>query len=145
MIRKTAIILTCVLLSAGIESRTTANEITGISPIGVWDLTGVDSDNTRWIATVVIRRGKDARLHGHIDWLADDGTGGREYVDISFSADSRIVRLTGTKIVFSTTIARGSYVAKMSVDGASLAGSWSSGFDDAVPGNWSATRIELQP
>jgi hypothetical protein len=115
-----------------------------VSPIGVWDLKGLDDANTEWVATVVLTTAKDGALTGHIDWLGSNGHCGREYVTASFNRKTGALKMRGTKVVFSDHVVRASYLAELSPDGSHLAnGKWSDE-DPNIPGTWSATRIVLR-
>jgi len=115
------------------------------SPLGVWDLKGLDSANTEWIATVVLTQAMDGARGGYIDWLGDNGHSGREYITASFNGKTRLLKMIGTQVVFSKYIVRANYSAELSPDGLHLInGSWSDE-DPAIPGTWSAIRIACEP
>ena len=135
-----------IALVAILSSNATAQsgQILDSGPIGAWDLTGYDEENTRWIGTAVLTRVSGETLTGHIDWLGSNGHCGREYVTGSYDPMIRILKMSGTRTEFSDRIVRGNYIAELSPDGSRLVnGRWSS-IDPAIPGGWSGKRITFE-
>jgi hypothetical protein len=112
------------------------------TPVGVWDVRGVDAQNTEWIGTMVLLEGKKGGLVGHIDWSGSNGCGGREYVDGSFDGKSRVLDMAGTKLEHARKIVLGKYKCELSEDGERLKGRW--GGEDVIAAGWIARRIELR-
>jgi hypothetical protein len=124
-----------------IVAQTYGNQNTAL--VGVWDLKGTDTANTKFIATMVLTNGKAGILKGHIDWLGSNGSCGREHVTGSYDAKSKVLKIIGIRIEFSDRIIRGTYRAELSQDGSVLEkGKWSA--TGGVPGQWSARRINLR-
>lgn len=112
--------------------------------IGVWDLSGVDEKDTKWIATVVLTKSEDGGLKGHIDWIGSNGSCGRELVVGNFDSESRVLTMNGKKVEFANRIVACGYRAELSKDHLSLEnGKWANG-TVAIPGSWSAKRIQLR-
>jgi tetratricopeptide (TPR) repeat protein len=113
-----------------------------IAPVGVWDITGVDDQNTTWIATLVLTADADHRLAGHIDWIGSNGHCGREFVTGKFDFRSRLLEMTGTDVKHAEFVAPARYRCRFSKDGARLEkGQWLG--ETIIPGEWHATRIHL--
>jgi len=130
---------------AGSFSPTAAESGENYQPavVGVWDLGGVDESNTRWIATLVLTQGKDNSLQGHIDWISNKGSCGRERVTSTYDPELRILKMVGIKVEFSDNVVRCTYRAHLSRDGSQLEnGKWSDN-DLTIPGTWNAKRIKL--
>ncbi len=114
------------------------------SPIGAWNLAGVDEASNNWIATVVLFHNINNVIVGYADWSADTGFGGREFLTATYNETNRILKFHGIKLKYPDGIVRGSYRATLSLDGNKLLnGKWSD-FDPTIPGKWVANRIQLK-
>lgn len=111
-------------------------------PAGTWEIKGADTGGIKWKGTLVLKKGEDGVLSGHIDWSGSDGASGREHVRATFDPKTRILKLEGTKLERAEgAIDLGRYTAEMSEDGSRLEkGKWS---DDGPPGRWTAKRSDV--
>src|SRR6202021_502771 len=119
-----ALAVSGVILTADVRSGATTAEQMKPSPVGVWDVRGKDSGNTRWIGTLVLTTGDLGTLVGHVDWFGSegdfDGASGREYVSATFDPKTRILKLMGTKLEYPRKITLGTYRAELTEDGLRL-------------------------
>ena len=141
---RSAILATVLLAFASTHAMAQSQQCQRVSPVGVWDLEGIDAADTKWIATVVLTKADGKGFAGHIDWLGSNGSCGREYVTASIDRNTRTLKMTGVKVVFSDNIVPANYTAELAPDGLHLAnGKWSNE-GVAIPGTWSARRIALR-
>lgn len=119
------------------------------SPIGAWDVRGTDSDGTKWLGTLILTKGPEGTLVGHIAWSGSggrwDGSTGREYVSATYDAVKRTLTLKGEKIYYGKGIALGSYQAVLTEDGTALEKGTFGGVvpGTGIPGEWHAKRIHF--
>jgi hypothetical protein len=119
------------------------------NPSGTWIVDGIDKTFTRWEAKLVLmpRDGEEyppKNFKGYFDWKGSNSTGGREFILASFDYDTNILKIKGTELQsadnnIKTTI----YTAFMSEFDFLKDGVW--GSCGAVPGEWSARKINDQP
>jgi hypothetical protein len=113
------------------------------TPVGVWNIKGVDDRGRTWIGTAVLIAGSQGTLRGHIDWLASNGSCGREHVVGRFDSTTRALQFTGRQTEYAVNLVPSNYLAYLSNDGLQLQnGRWGSGAR-VVPGGWSARRIDF--
>jgi hypothetical protein len=126
-----------------------SDQETQTSPIGAWDVRGTDSDGTNWLGTLVLYKGPDGALVGHIAWSGSggrwDGSTGREYVSATYDPVKRTLTLIGEKLYYAKILALGRYRAVLTEDGAALEKGTFGGVvpGTGVPGEWHAKRIRF--
>ena len=139
-----AAILALLLAALGSSRPSRSSRLPEPSPIGVWDLEGAADADVRWIATLVLTGGETEGVVGHADWLSNRGSGGREHLIGTYDARNRVLEMHGTRIEYSDNVVRCTYRCELSPDGSRLQdGRWSD-YDPAIPGSWSAKRIEAR-
>lgn len=91
-----------------------------------------------------MRNSADNQLVGHVDWLSNDRSFGREYAKCDYDQLTRILTIEGTKLMIGDDLTLAADRAKMSPDGLKINGSWSSEDKSAIPGDWEATRSVIK-
>jgi len=106
---------------------------------GTWNLVGKDLYG--WSAKVVFLEESNS---GYFDWKSEKGDSGREIFTYSFDEKTRVLSITGEKIIDPRgKIIQAQYRARLSKDGSRLEdGTWFG--TNVLPGTWSATRAKKE-
>lgn len=139
-----AILMAVFLFTGWSRTVTQSSEARAVSPIGVWDIDGVANSSTKWIAPLVLTQGENDDLVGHIDWLADGGSSGREYVSGAYDVEARVLRLKGVRVEHADNVVRCTYKVELSRDGSRLENGVWVDLDPTIPGTWAAHRIRVR-
>lgn len=121
-----------------------------VSPrIGIWKLTGKDTENTAWQGQIRFTQKnvleKSVKYKGYFNWLSSDRkTSGREDFTGSFNKQTGILRLRSLGVKNNKgELAPGNYKAFITDKGKRISrGRWSG--DNIVSGSWSARWLRFK-
>ena len=112
------------------------------SPIGTWEIQGLDTDKTTWTGTLIVTAGDKDTITATIDWTAKggkrDGASGREILSVTYFPANRYLKMNGEKLERAEGMALGAYGVTLSEDGCRLEkGKWAT---FGLPGTWDGKR-----